>query len=323
MDGGTSKTVDASSRHATAAAFGFVSKLEDGAQRFLARAIAHGLGRGRRTAGDLLRHFPPSAIMKGLEHNAELRAVILVSTTGVREKIALRKSWEDAAADLRLAFDEGETNAEAIVELFTADDCVRHLEPQKLWQFVSEGEFWNVASTGQAAAVAREHIAYLLDSALEDELIDQRDVVEALTMPELANWLPRELLGAVLRGALENGKNRRGFTAVDMLAAAGPGVLVQHVPLADLWNAVVRPRIARRHGYEASPESPARSIPAKPTSTSTRSERAFLEDDEPEEITRVMTEEALGMLRPVRDEPFGDDELDGHIVMIDDVAKAM
>jgi hypothetical protein len=37
----------------------------------------------------------------------------------------------------------------------------------------------------------------------------------------------------------------------------------------------------------------------------------------------VMSEEALGTHRRERDEPFGDEELDGHIMMIDDVAKAM
>jgi len=281
-----SKTADASSNHAADDRFAFVSTLVDGRQRFLARALEHGLRRGRRTAGDLLRHFPPSAIMRGLEHNAELRARILASTTGIREKIALKKSWEDAAADLRLAFDEGETTAEAIVELFTADECVRHLDAQKLWQFLSEGEFWNVAPADEAAAnVAREHVAYLLDSALEEELLDQRDVVDAITVAELANRLPREHLGALLRSALEKGESRRTFTAVDLFATTGPSVLVQCVPLAHLWNAVVRPRIARRHGYEASQDPSAWSIP--PTPAATPNEGAtFLED--PEEITRVI-----------------------------------
>src|SRR5215475_13474266 len=152
-----SNIVDASPRHAAADNFGFVSTLEEGRQRFLSRAIEHGLKRGRRTPGDFLRHFPPSAIMKGLEHNATLRAFILASTTGIKEKIALKKTWEDAAADLKLAFEERETSAEAIVDLFTADDRVRHLDGQKLWQFLSEGDFWNV---DDAAGVTRGHIAY-------------------------------------------------------------------------------------------------------------------------------------------------------------------
>jgi hypothetical protein len=288
--------------------------------------------------------------MKGLEHNAELRAFILAATTGIKEKIALKKSWEDAASDLKLAFDEGETSAEAIVELFPADQCVRHLEAPKIWQFLSEGEFWNVAPADVAATgVAREHLAYLLDSALEEELIDQRDVVEAITVAELANRLPREHLGALLRCALETGANRSTFTAVDLLATTGPRVLVQYVPLPNIWNAIVRPRIARRHGYEVSQESSARNTPpaapapasattsASATATQSEPAPAFLHQDDPEEITRVMPgamfaaelarakESAVrsGVQRAVHEDPFSEEDIDGAIVMIDDAAKAV
>jgi hypothetical protein len=338
-----SNIVDASPRHAAADDFKFVSTLEEGRQRFLARALEHGLKRGRRTAGDFLRHFPPSAIMKGLEHNAELRAFILASTTGIKEKIALKKSWEDAASDLKLAFDERETSAEAIVELFSADDRIRYLDAQKLWQFLSEGEFWNTADAN--ASIVREHLAYLLESALDEELLDQRDVVEAITVPELANRLPRDHLGALLRCALQSGENRRTFTAVELLGTAGPRILVQYVPLTHLWNAVVRPRIARRHGYEAAPESSSLSNPANPPVE--RSERTFSYQDEPEEITRVMPSPTFpdklgagaptkplrdappksaaraGAQRPTREDPFDDAPVEGDIVMIEDTAKAI
>ena len=333
---------DAASRHAAVEDFRFVSSLEDGSQRFLARAIQHGLKRGRRTPDDFLRHFPPSAIMRGLEHNAALRAFILASTTGIKERIAFRKSWEDAAADLKLAFDEGEASAEAIVELFPADECVRHLEARKLWQFLTEGEFWNADEP--AAGVAREHIAYLLDSALEEELIDQRDVVEAITVQELANRMPREHLGALLRRALENGERRRNFTAVDMLATAGPHVLVECVPLPHIWNAVVRPRIAKRHGYEVSPSASAWSIPPDPTPQ--RNEREFPYQDDPDEITRVMPSPALpsklsndappkpvrdvtgkipmrtSAQRPARENPVVDEQVGADVAMSKDAAKA-
>ncbi|HVW24154.1 MAG TPA: hypothetical protein VHC69_02225 [Polyangiaceae bacterium] len=303
---------DAASGHAAAGDFGFVSTLAEGTQRFLARAIAHGLARGRRSPADFLRHFPPSVLMKGLEHNAELRAFILASTTGIKEKIALKKSWEDAAADLELALEEGETDAEAIVQLFAADDCTRYVDARKIWQFLTEGEFWNAATSDEAAArVAREHVAYLLQSALDEELIDQRDIVEAITVSELANRLPREQLGVLLRCALEGGKNRRTFTAVDLLASTGPRVLVHHVPLPHIWNALVRPRIARRHGYEASQESSARSTPENPTPP--RSNGAFLAPDEPDEVTRVMPGQDL----------FDVEETDGFMVPIEDTAKAM
>ena len=48
----------------------FASSLKEGHQRFLAHAIEHSFICGRRTASDFIRHFPPKAIMKGLEQHA-------------------------------------------------------------------------------------------------------------------------------------------------------------------------------------------------------------------------------------------------------------
>jgi hypothetical protein len=242
-------------------AFTFTSRLGDGRQRFLARAVEHGLHCGRRATDDFIRHFPPSSIMKGLEDHPELRASILVATTGVKEKIALRKSWQDAAADLELALEEGETNSQAIVELFQPDDRVRYLEAPRIWAFVSEGEFWRVADHDKAsAALAQGHIAYLLESALDEALINARDVVDAVTVRELSNRLPREELGAVLRRALENADQGVKFGEADLLATTPPRVLVQHVPLVQIWEAVVRQRIAQRQGFESAPDAKSRSV---------------------------------------------------------------
>lgn len=327
------KPADASSDQARTDDFDFVSKLPEGPQRFLARAIAHGLERGRRTPGDFIRHFPPSEIMKGLAGNAERRAFILASTTGMKEKIALKKSWEDAARDLDLAMAEAETNAEAVVKLFAADDRVRHLDAQKLWDFLSEGEFWNAAPADKTATkVAREHVAYLLEGALEEELIDQRDVVEAITVPELSDRLPREHLGALLRVALENGKERRTFTAVDLIATTGPRLLVQHVPLTHLWNKVVHPRIARRHGYLPSEDAAALGAPLDDGPA--ESDSTALLPYDAEEITRVMPGAALtaelgsGVTssngqRGTRDDPFDVEEVEGFMVPIEDAVKAV
>lgn len=343
------KIADASPSPAAAEDVAFVSTLDDGPQRFLARALHHGLKYGRRSAADFVRHFPPSAIMRGLEHNAELRGHILAQTTGIKEKIAQKKPWEDAAADLKLAFDEGETNAEAIVELMPADQCVRHLEARKLWHFLCEGDFWNSEHAGAAAKVARDHVSYLLDSALEEELIDQRDIVEAITVTELANRLPREHLGVVLRCALDNGKNSRTFTAFDFLASAGTRILVQHVPLSHIWNTVVKPRIARRHGYEGTQELASRSVApsesADPSSEPPQAERILSHQDDPDEITRVLPGTTIAAalkgvvapMKPAREAPpktapratggqrpedlFADDEIDAAIVQLDDAAK--
>ena len=133
----------------------FVSRLGHGKERFLAHVIEQGLEVGRRTPEDFIRHFPPGMIMLGLGDRPDLRANILVLTTGVKLKIALKKSAETSGEDLQIALDEQETDAESIVLLFHPDDRVRYLDHRKLWSFVTEGEFWRVDSTQRAQLDAR------------------------------------------------------------------------------------------------------------------------------------------------------------------------
>lgn len=236
----------------------FQSALKEGHQRFLAHVIEHSLSCGRRTPEDFVRHFTPRTIMKGLEHEAALRANILVQTTGLKQKIALKKEWEDATVDLQIALDEGETDAAAIVALFHPDDRVRFLEPQQLWAFISEGEFWKSASVSKLSAdVARSHIAFMLERAFEDKLITHRDLVEGATVEELANRLPKSELGRLIMHALQNADRGMSFTEADLIATTPPRTLVQYVPLAHLWESVIMPKIAERHGYHppATPEA--------------------------------------------------------------------
>src|SRR5688572_14890176 len=81
----------------------FESKLTEGKQRFLSHVVVHALGHGRRTPEDFLRFFPPAAVMHGLRDQPQLRANILVISTGVRGKIALKKSAESCGNDLQIA----------------------------------------------------------------------------------------------------------------------------------------------------------------------------------------------------------------------------
>src|SRR5262245_47586291 len=69
----------------------FRSALQNAAERFLAHAIDHALKVGRRTAKDFIRHFPPATIMAGLEDEPQLRANIMVTATGIKMKVALKK----------------------------------------------------------------------------------------------------------------------------------------------------------------------------------------------------------------------------------------
>jgi hypothetical protein len=240
----------------------FISTFKEGDQRFLAYAIEHSFVCGRRTAQDFIRHFTPRAIMKGLEHQAGLRAAILVLTTGLKQKIALKKEWGDAATDLEIALEEGETDAESIVALFDADDRVRYLDPQKIWTFLTEGEFWKASTNKNQADVARNHVAFMLERALADKLISHRDIVEGVTVEELANRLPKAELGRLIQCALQNADKGSTFTEADLLATTPARTLVQYIPLSHLWDNVVVPKIARRHHYlpeannSSKPESP-------------------------------------------------------------------
>ncbi len=223
----------------------FRSKLGDGLSRFLAHVIEHGLEVGRRTPEDFIRHFPPPTIMKALEGQPELRANILVITTGIRPKVALKKSAESCGIDLQIALDEDEADAETIVTLFDPDDRVRYLDHGALWAYVTEGEFWKAGASAEPAA---KHLAYMLDRALEDALLTHSDIVEGITIAKLAQLLPRPELEKILTAALHSGRKQKPFVDRDLLSATPTSVLVSHVPLPWLWEQVIVPRIAEARG---------------------------------------------------------------------------
>jgi hypothetical protein len=234
---------------------GFVSKLAEGRERFLAHVVEHTLEIGQRTPEDFIRHFPPAAIMAGLREQPLLRSQILVLTTGVKQKIALRKSATSAGEDLQIALDEGETDAESIVALLSPDDRIRYLDHKKLWAYCIEGDFWTVQPTKKHEFErAKDHIAFMLERGLVDKLITHRDIVEGISVEEFATRLPRSELGKLLKQALENSHTKAIFTEVDLLAALPPSELVKHIPLPHIWEAAVVPKIARTHRYVDPPQ---------------------------------------------------------------------
>lgn len=226
----------------------FASKLDQGRQRFLAHAIEHALAIGRRTPEDFIRHFPPQVIMEGLAQKPSLRATILVEATGLKKKIAMKKSWESAATDLQIALDEAETSAGAVVRVFEPDDRVRYLDLKKLWSFLVEGDFWK-DSQREAQAQARTHVAFMLSRALTDKLLTHRDIVEGITLAEIAARMPKAELGKVIEGALLAGQRKAPFTEVELLEAMPLEVMVEYVPLPHIYDSVIVPKIAETHGY--------------------------------------------------------------------------
>ena len=227
----------------------FESQLRDGRDRFLAHAIEHALSIGRRTPEDFIRFFPPQTIMRGLADAPEVRAQILVEATGIKERIAARKPWESAAEDLQIALSEGETNAEAVLWGFHPDDRVTYLNRADLWAFLVEGEFWNADQHSPEYALAKEHVAFLLERGLVDRVLTHRDIVQGLTLREISTRLPKVELGAIIDGALEAGSRGAPFTELELLTALPPSVLADYVPLPRVWNGVVVPMIAERHGF--------------------------------------------------------------------------
>jgi hypothetical protein len=226
------------------------STLGKGRERFLAHVIEHGFEVGRRTPEDFVRHFPPTLIMEGLKDNAKLRAEILVQATGVKEKVAIKKTWESCADDLQIALDEGETDASAIMKIIQLDDRVRYLDHKALWSYVTEGEFWKISPSRQKEyAAAKSHIAFMLGRALDDKLVTHADIVEGITVEELASRLPKSELGKIIKGALDCGKRNAPFTETDLLGSMPPDVLVNYMPLFQVWDAIIDPKIAIEHGY--------------------------------------------------------------------------
>ncbi len=241
----------------------FESKLTSARERFLAHCIEHTLEIELRGAADFIRHFPPDAIMRGLSHQPELRAQMLVLTTGVRHKIALRKSAESAGEDLQIALDEGETDPESIIAIFDPDDRVRYLDAARLWAFCVEGEFWKASPTNHVECErARGQIAFVIERALTEALITHRDVVEAIGVAELATRLPRSELGKLIERALDAGHRAAPFTEAELLAMLPPAEIVRHVPLPHVWESVIVARVAARHGFVAPETSAGDAAPA-------------------------------------------------------------
>jgi hypothetical protein len=240
------------SSRAPAAAPAITSSLGDGRQRFLAQVVAHALSSGRRSAKDFVRHFPPKAIMQALESQPRLRANIVVPTIGLHEKVALKKSAATLGEDLQIALDEHVVDEEAIVSLFDADDRVRFLDDKKLWAFVVEGDFWR-ATSAQASevAIAKQHIAYIVDCARTNGLVTDLDIVEGLTLDRILEALPKGELVKVARAAVSGGRQGRPFDDEKLLGVLPSAALLDHVSLAQMWESVVVPRIAVAHGFAA------------------------------------------------------------------------
>ena len=226
---------------------GFVSSLGTGREAFHSEVTEFCLRIGERSAEDFIRHFPPSKIMEVLASRPMERARIVTEATGIREKVALKMSPDNSGEALQIALDEKVTMPADIVRLFQPDDRQRYLDRRALWKFDVEGEPWKVAQSGKGAFErAKSYVAYILERALANLLVNHEEIIDALTVDKLATLLPRDQLGAIISTALKKGDK---FTEAHLLEAVPPTSLVKHIPLDYIWERVINPLIAERHEY--------------------------------------------------------------------------
>jgi hypothetical protein len=223
----------------------FRSKLPQPRQRFLAQVVEHGLATSLRTPAEFLRHFSPVTIMHALADEPARRARILEATVGTRPKIALKKSPESSGEDLVIALEEGETDAATVVAQFEPDDRVRFLDGPYLWAFVVEPRFWlHTATSTERLQAIRAHTQYIVECAIDESLLTYRDVVRALSVPTLVEFLPRDDVASILERALLDGEDRTPFSEKTLMDVIGLRSIVDHVPLATIWEWVIGAKIA-------------------------------------------------------------------------------
>jgi hypothetical protein len=222
----------------------FTSKLSGARERFLASVVAHALTIGRRSATDFVRAFPPVQIMEALADQPRLRANLLVTTTGLHEKVALKKTPRSAGEDLAIAIEEGITNAAAVVALFDPDDRVRYLDHGRLWAFVAEGEFWRVTSEATTPVTARDHVAFILERARAESLLTDYELVDGIGIDVLVEALPKEDLVRLVERAVAEGRAGRAFKDDGVLQLVSCAQLVEHVSLAHVWQRIVAKKLA-------------------------------------------------------------------------------
>jgi hypothetical protein len=293
---------------------GFISKLYKPSLRFLSEVLEHSLTVGRRTPHDFIRHFPPSTIMASLDEQPRLRSIFLTTLVGLREKTALRTPSADAGRLLQAALEEHDTDAEAITRTFDPDDRVRFLDARKLWGFLTEGEFWKVSRSKDAAGhkLAQAHLAYILDRALAHGLASHADIIEGITIDLLGEKLPRGELTKIIRRAIDVGRTGAAFKHSEIFEATPSLVLVDHIALTLIFDSVILP-VARLAGYVdvAAPAVPNGRPDEK--SEEKRKEMSLQKPSTPSETTLVsatpIVESApkstnpIGVVQPLADEP--------------------
>ena len=221
------------------------SRLPDAKDRFLSIVLDHSLSTGLKTPAEFLHAFPPEAIMMALAEHPTRRAHILEKTVGIRPRIGLRKSPASSGEDLQIALDEGETDAATVLTLFEPDDRVRFLEATALWAFVRDARYWSTLPPADELELVYQHTAFILATAVQQELITSADIIRAISIQTLVHYLPRDEVAAIIERAVTE---RELITEARLYDAIGLEMLTRNVPLATIWEWVIGAKIAAPHG---------------------------------------------------------------------------
>lgn len=209
-------------------------------QKFLSAVHAHFVP-NLRSAQEFLNVFSPELVMDRME-DAELRAQILISLTGTHPKIAQKISKRSAGEHLKIALEEGVTTPKAVLESFAVDHRVQYLNNQDLWIFVSDSQFWE---SKEHIPESRNEMAVMIGSGLELGLIDPEELVKAIGFQNFfAKGSNQDLIATI--EALANPGTENPYSI--LLARYPSKEIAANVDLSIVWERVIHPLIAVRHG---------------------------------------------------------------------------
>lgn len=235
--------------------------------------MEHCFREGWRTPDDFVRHFPAQTIMVALKSAPELRVAILSAATGMYEEILRRKTLALAAEDLSLALEEGTLSSLQLMEVFSAEERVRYLDPRQIWDFLADDQFWRFdpEATEEQRQGAAERMSFTLTQAVQEKLVTLRDILEGLTYEAVADSLSPHELRTVVRHALVKGRDGIGLNEKVLLEVLPLDKLVRSMPLEHIWSEVVVRRLAvpcgltdlaREERRASQPERPAEATAA-------------------------------------------------------------
>jgi hypothetical protein len=173
----------------------------------------------------------------------------LIEGAGVHEKIARKKSTSSAAEDLKLALDEGVTNAAQLMTLLPPDDRVRYLDPKKLWAFTTEDEFWSPLNAEADVDRALTRVVFLLENALRENLLTLQVLTDGITFDSISTRLPLKELQKLVRHALKLGREKKPLSEAELLESVPLKTLVGFIPLEHVFNNVLVEKVAKPAGF--------------------------------------------------------------------------